>query len=85
MTLFELREMLEQNGAVYGRHFTFGGLGDGVPGIELRRGRYYTYRAERDGGFRKTDFRLQPSEDEACAVLERQAIDLAEADGTWTG
>ena len=91
MRPLELRTWLEARGAVYGKHFTFGGLGDDVPGMELMVGRPYTYRAAIQGYddgeaiYRKTDYEHHKTQDQACDALKAAAIDKAEADGVWTG
>lgn len=85
MTLMELRAKLEAGGAVYGRHFTIGGLGKDVYGIEFVDGAFCTYRSEHWGSYRKTEYAYYTSEADACAALEKKAVAAAKADGVWRG
>lgn len=85
LTPLELRPWLEEHGAVYGVHFTFGGLGEGVAGVEVMGGFPYTYIAEKPSSFRKTNYERHTSMEEACKALKDTAIKKATADGVWTG
>ena len=84
MTPIELRLWLEQRGAIYGTHFTFGGLGDDVPGFEVMGGFLYTYHAKKHGRFCKTDYVRHETYDAACLALGDAAIQRAIADGSWS-
>lgn len=75
MTPIALRLSLEARGAVYGTHFTFGGLGDDVPGLEVMDGAPYTYRAQGGDTFRKAEYRRHGTIEEACRALEAAALD----------
>lgn len=85
MMPLELRFWLEERGAVYGRHFTFGGLGVDTPGFEVMDGFPYTYVSKRDGRYyRKTDYQRHETQEAACDALKQAAIARAEADGVWS-
>ncbi len=83
MDVWTVKKYLNDHGAIYGTHYTIGGLGDGIFGIEKMGRFWYSYEAQKDPRYRKTNYIRYPSEEDACEVLVQKARECAIETGHW--
>lgn len=83
MRVSDAKAYLEKHGASYGVHYTVGGLGDGVTGIEKIGSYWYSYVSEMPYKYRKTNYVRLADEAEACKVIIKEGKAKALSTNDW--
>ncbi|WP_305292810.1 hypothetical protein [Paracoccus wurundjeri] len=79
----EAKKYLELHGAIYGIHYTIGGLGNNVYGIEKIGKFWYSYKSEKPYNYRKTNYIRLGSEDAASDFIIKEGKRAAIKSGSW--
>lgn len=72
---------LNRHGVAYGKHYTIGGLGNGIYGIEKMDRFWYSYETENYNS--KTNYNRFDHEEDARAFIIQKAKSAAQSLGVW--
>ena len=78
MDITSIIKLLTQRGAIYGKHYTIGGLGYNIFGIEKMGRFWYSYETKKN---RKTNYSRFSSEKDAYKFIIEKAKSTAESYG----